>query len=100
MDSFPKWARIAIFKRDGATCRGCRKKWDDGWMLECDHIIPLGNGGSNDISNGQLLCRPCHSTKHLEFSKILRKAGDKKGANAHAYWSRQIKKRDPKRFGF
>ena len=30
---------------------------------EVDHIKPLGEGGSNDVSNLQLLCCACHASK-------------------------------------
>lgn len=98
MDGFPKWARRVIFARDKATCQGCFKKWDDGWMLECDHIVPNGNGGCNDPDNGQLLCIECHADKHERVSRQFRKQGNIKSANAHAYWSRQIRKRNPRRY--
>ena len=31
--------------------------------MQIDHIIPLVVGGSNDIDNLQILCRPCHFSK-------------------------------------
>lgn len=31
---------------------------------ECDHIIPLSEGGTNDPSNIQVLCHDCHLEKH------------------------------------
>ena len=37
--------------------------------LEYDHIVPLKQGGPNDISNIQLLCKECNRNKG--DSKIL-----------------------------
>jgi 5-methylcytosine-specific restriction endonuclease McrA len=31
--------------------------------LECDHIVPLHRGGSNDPGNLQSLCKECHAIK-------------------------------------
>lgn len=31
--------------------------------LECDHIVPLHRGGTNDSSNLQSLCKDCHAAK-------------------------------------
>ena len=31
--------------------------------LHTDHIIPLSSGGSNELSNLQTLCEPCHEEK-------------------------------------
>ena len=30
---------------------------------ECDHAVPLKQGGTNDVSNLRVLCKPCHRTK-------------------------------------
>ena len=31
--------------------------------IECDHTIPLQEGGGNEATHWQLLCRSCHGTK-------------------------------------
>lgn len=52
-----------------------RREWPGicpGWQREphlsddltVDHIVPLSQGGTNDHSNLQVLCRPCNSAKH------------------------------------
>lgn len=82
--------RRQVFKtlahRDGKQCRRCgaghRTIWrpagifstsgPDGHRytrvnpssnLEIEHILPLSHGGTNDISNLQLLCIDCHKLK-------------------------------------
>lgn len=32
-----------------------------------DHIVPLAQGGTNDTSNLQTLCRSCHSKKTVLY---------------------------------
>lgn len=43
-------------------CAGCNVSIRKHY--EVDHIIALTRGGTNDISNIQLLCMPCNRTKH------------------------------------
>lgn len=45
------------------SCNHCQHLLDASY--EIDHIIPLYQGGSNDISNLQALCRNCHGKKTL-----------------------------------
>lgn len=52
--------RKAVTKRDGWRCVACGKGTNTG---EVDHITPLRKGGSDDLSNLQYLCKPCHAAK-------------------------------------
>lgn len=44
-------------------CPVCREKLD---VFHIDHVVALSRGGSNDISNIQLLCKPCNLKKHAK----------------------------------
>lgn len=75
--------RDAIYKRDNYICTKC--KYDQGHILEADHIIPLSyivkkNNITSvkeaekckeiwDISNGRALCKPCHKKTDTWGSK-------------------------------
>ena len=48
-----------VYSRDVGVCQCC-----GGYQyLEYDHISPYSCGGSNDVSNIQLLCRKCNRSK-------------------------------------
>lgn len=65
--------RKAVLERDDCTCQICgisRKYLDDMapglgeyLRLEIDHIVPIAQGGTSDISNLQCLCWRCNSKK-------------------------------------
>jgi 5-methylcytosine-specific restriction enzyme A len=54
----PGWGKLraAVQERDGYRCRGC------GAMgrLSVHHVLPVAEGGRNEIGNLILLCRDCH----------------------------------------
>lgn len=52
----------SIYWRDSGTCQLCKEILRD-MRWECDHILPLCDGGSNDRSNLQSLCANCHAEK-------------------------------------
>lgn len=57
-----EWAEIRsrIFQRDDYTCRYCSAR---GGRLECDHVVPVARGGSDDDSNLATACRKCNRSK-------------------------------------
>jgi hypothetical protein len=63
----PEWARRAVFFRDQGHCTYCRR--DLTGLLHAmttdnyDHMVPLAEGGLNDITNIQLACIDCNSKK-------------------------------------
>ena len=52
--------RETILLRDHYTCRTCGLVTHS---LEVDHIVNLAQGGTEDDSNLQALCIPCHKAK-------------------------------------
>jgi 5-methylcytosine-specific restriction endonuclease McrA len=65
------WRRC--FERQRGFCAKCRKHWTvTGWP-EIDHIQALINGGTNALSNKQLLCEHCHELKTSEDIAIARR---------------------------
>ena len=52
--------RAAVFARDNYTCGYCGER---GGRLECDHILPVAQGGGHDMENLTTACRPCNRQK-------------------------------------
>ena len=59
----PLNVRHQVFRNAKNRCQQCGKSAADGVTLEVDHIMPVSKGGSDDISNLQLLCFECNSGK-------------------------------------
>lgn len=54
--------RRHAFERAHGKCQACGLVLQPGdW--ECDHRIPIRDGGTNDIINLLILCKPCHRAK-------------------------------------
>ena len=54
--------RAALWAAD-PHCAHCLRLVDLGGEWERDHIVPLMDGGSEEVSNTQVLCIPCHEIK-------------------------------------
>ncbi len=63
----PTWVRKAVFYRDRGICINCNRDLTGLIVINnvkhFDHIIPLANGGINDVTNIQLLCEECNLSK-------------------------------------
>ncbi len=70
-----KKIRFEVFKRDSFRCQYCGRSAPDV-ILEVDHIVPVAEGGENDILNLITSCRDCNRGKGkqpLTTSEILKK---------------------------
>ncbi|KKI17489.1 HNH endonuclease signature motif containing protein [Sphingomonas sp. Ag1] len=56
-------------KSEEPLCRKCLERGEEQPTEEVDHIRPLSEGGSNDRSNLQGLCGPCHKAKTRRESR-------------------------------
>jgi len=52
--------RETVFLRDDFTCAYCGRR---GVKMECDHVIPVSRGGSNDLENLVASCFDCNRSK-------------------------------------
>jgi 5-methylcytosine-specific restriction protein A len=55
--------RAQALRRDSALCQSCIKQGRYIPATEVDHIIEKAKGGTDDLSNLQSLCTPCHRVK-------------------------------------
>jgi len=54
--------RHEVFKRDDYKCKECGKTKKES-VLHCDHIIPVSQGGTDELDNLQTLCAECNLAK-------------------------------------
>jgi len=67
--------RFEVFKRDGFKCQYCGRSAPEV-VLEVDHIKPVKEGGTNDITNLITSCKDCNrgkGTRLLDDKTILEK---------------------------
>ena len=53
--------RRRVYRRDGYRCTRCHEK---GIELHAHHVIPLRQGGTNEMRNLTTLCADCHAREH------------------------------------
>lgn len=67
--SIPSWVKKVVKYRDKGKCVCCGKDlsglldYEDDNSIHFDHIVSLKNGGLNDVTNIQLMCRDCNLKK-------------------------------------
>ena len=68
---WPSWLYETLRARDRGKCAQCGNSFDelDG-ELNVDHIIPLAEGGCNDLVNLQLLCAKCNKSKGRQKIRV------------------------------
>ena len=60
--SLSKNIRFEVFKRDSFKCQYCGRSAPDV-ILEVDHVVPVSEGGDNDLLNLVTSCRDCNRGK-------------------------------------
>lgn len=70
--NLPQPVKKYVLQRNNHQCQSCGKKNTEA-RLNIDHIIPLAKGGSNDLSNLQVLCSPCNQKKKHHFDSRFRR---------------------------
>lgn len=67
-----------VKSRDNFICRACGFGGSENFsgFLDLDHIIPRSQGGSDDVTNLQCLCKVCNgekgdNTKEFEIRTVV-----------------------------
>jgi len=57
---FPSTIKRRVLKRSGNRCERCGIDFNDDFIGEFHHVIPIICGEKNNIDNCSLLCHNCH----------------------------------------
>lgn len=68
--SRPQRKRIGDLKGWKCEVEGCNRRFQDGFMIEFNHKIPLSEGGEDTDENAELRCVEDHYKFHLERGDI------------------------------
>jgi hypothetical protein len=60
MPGYWRRLRVWVLQRDNFTCQYCQETPD---RLECDHVVPVSRGGSDEPDNLVAACKPCNASK-------------------------------------
>jgi len=55
-----------LLQKQKGKCRWCELLFQDGDIVEIDHIIPRSLGGGEELSNKFVLHRHCHDQRHAQ----------------------------------
>ena len=62
------WRRIRDwYIEHHPLCEDCLEQQKYYPAAEVHHLVPLSQGGTNDVSNLRSLCRSCHYKRHMEI---------------------------------
>lgn len=61
--------RHEVFKRDNYKCKECGATKQEK-SLHCDHILPVSQGGTDELDNLQTLCIDCNLAKSNKCFKV------------------------------
>jgi hypothetical protein len=104
--------RNRVFRIRGTTCewRGCKETRKD--ILEIHHIVPVAQGGKDEINNVKVYCKEHHFMAHerapinlLSFSGVNLEVGasneerQKQLIKANPKFANILRKRTPKHIG-
>lgn len=75
MATLRKNVRLAVFERDGYSCRYCggvitrTRYWHENasrWvaLIHADHVIPRSKGGTDELANLVTSCGTCNRRKY------------------------------------
>jgi RNA-directed DNA polymerase len=79
-------SRVAfLLKRQKGKCTHCGLYFQDGNLMEVDHITPLSKGGKDEYKNLQLLHRHCHDIKTVNDGSFDRNSLTDEYLNAHPF---------------
>lgn len=96
----PGSLRYEVLKRAGGRCELCGVSHDEV-QLDVDHIQPRAKGGSNDISNLQVLCRTCNAQKRDRDDTDFREVNESyEHRNAECIFCQRENGDDPLAFMF
>ena len=68
-----RWRKVrAQFLSAHPLCMHCQNEGKINPATEVHHIVRIVDGGENNFSNLQALCKPCHSRETRRHSKAIR----------------------------
>jgi 5-methylcytosine-specific restriction endonuclease McrA len=84
--------KIGLVETQGKVCKLCGCKPS---KFEFDHVLALSEGGTNELSNWQAVCRDCHVTKSGKEAARRKKRHRLRGDTGPRARREREKKREP-----